>query len=336
MPPSRTHSSRPHGPRSSSPSRSNRPVRRPSPREEETGELEFADALGATVDEAIKNALEILGADPDEVEVQVLEKGHRSFLGLGRSTPYRVRVSWREDLDQEVIEEEVPERESLSPPPRESMTAPARPAPARPAPRERVERRPVPPPVASAEPTRTPRPAPPAPAPQPSSFKPVPRPQAQDRPAGAPVAELADQVRQLLRKMGFDASVDARAQDDEIWIRIRVEDEEDAFLLHGRRGETRAALQHLLQRILLPRTEGGPTVLVDINDRWEQRLEDLRGEALELARRAVEEGRPVRTRPLPSEERRIVHRALADRDDVRTHSEGDGREKRVVITPSGS
>jgi spoIIIJ-associated protein len=147
---------------------------------------------------------------------------------------------------------------------------------------------------------------------------------------------MADHVRQLLRKMGFDTSVEAQAQDDELWIRIRVEDEEDAFLLHGRRGETRAALQHLLQRVLLPRTEGGPTVLVDINDQWVQRLEDLRGEALDLARRAVEEGRPLRTRPLPSEERRIIHRALADRGDVRTHSEGDSREKRVVITPAGS
>jgi spoIIIJ-associated protein len=86
----------------------------------------------------------------------------------------------------------------------------------------------------------------------------------------------------------------------------------------------------------MPRAEGGPTVLVDINDRWQQRLEDLRTEALDLAQRAREEGRPIRTRPLPSEERRIIHRALADRADVRTHSEGDGREKRVVISPAGS
>ena len=310
MPPSRTHSSRPHGPRSSSPSRSNRPVRRPTSREEETGELEFAEALGATVDEAIKNALEILGADPDEVEVQVLQKGHRSFLGLGRSEPYRVRVSWREDLDEEVIEEEVPERETAPPP------------------------RPAPPP-ASSEAPRGPR-APSPPAPQPAFSKPVPRPMAPSAPLGGKDDEIADKVRQLLKKMGFDGSVEVRPDGEELWVRIRVEDEEDGFLLHGRRGETRAALQHLLQRVLLPRTEGGPTVLVDINDRWSGRLEELRTEALDLAERAVREGTPYRTRPLPSEERRIIHRALADRGDVRTHSEGEGREKRVVITPARS
>jgi spoIIIJ-associated protein len=134
--------------------------------------------------------------------------------------------------------------------------------------------------------------------------------------------------------MGFDAAVETEIGDDEWWVRIRVENEEDAFLLHGRRGETRAALQHLLQRILTPRAENGPSILVDINQQWEQRLEELRTEALDLARRASEEGRAFRTRPLPSEERRIVHRALADRSDVRTHSEGDGREKRVVISPA--
>jgi spoIIIJ-associated protein len=147
---------------------------------------------------------------------------------------------------------------------------------------------------------------------------------------------MADQVRQVLQRMGFHAAVETRSREDEIWVRIRLDDEEDAFLLHGRRGETRAALQHLLRRVLVPRSEGAPTVLVDINDRWEQRLEDLRTEALDMAKRAVEEGRPFRTRPLPSEERRIIHRALADRSDVSTHSEGEGREKRVVISPSGS
>ena len=83
-----------------------------------------------------------------------------------------------------------------------------------------------------------------------------------------------------------------------------------------------------------PRTESGPAVLVDINGRWERRLDDLRTEALELARRALEESKAFRTRPLPSEERRIVHRTLAEMDGIRTQSEGDAREKRVVISPA--
>jgi len=307
MPPSRFPSSRPPGGSRSTPARGSRPPRGSHRREEELVELEYAEALGATVDEAIKNALEILGGDPDEVEVQVLEKGHRSFLGLGKSTPYRVRVSWREDLDEEVIEEEVPVRQARpSPPPRPESP-----------PRQAEAPRPVEAPVR-----------------QPAFVPAVPTPKPTPIPASGSSDEIADRVRQLLRQMGFDATIETEIGAEEWWVRIRVVDEEDALLLHGRRGETRAALQHILQRILTPRAENGPSVLVDINQRWEQRLEDLRSEALDLARRASEEGRPFRTRPLPSEERRIVHRALADRTDVRTHSEGDGREKRVVISPA--
>ena len=295
MPPLRTDRRPSSGSDSDDPRRDDRRRARLSRRDDELVELEYAEAIGNTVDEAIRNALEILNADADEVEVEILEKGHRGFLGLGRSTPFRVRVSWREDLDDEVIEEEIPDAES----PAAAVTMPAPSA----AP-ERV----VPPPL------------PPAPR------GPVVR-------AGAAL-DVAAETRQLLENMGFDASVEVASQGADMWVRIRVADEEDEFLLHGRRGETRAALQQLLQRIVAPRTEAGPSIFVDINGRWAHRLDDLRTEALELARRALEESRPFRTRPLPSEERRVVHRALADMSGIRTQSEGDGREKRVVISPA--
>src|SRR5262249_41696142 len=214
------HSSRPPGgSRSSPPPRGGRTARPRTPREEDLVELEYAEALGATVDEAIKNALEILGADADEVEVQVLEKGHRSFLGLGRSTPYRVRVSWREDLDEEVIEEEVPPGESPAPPPRVSAPAMSRERESRPSPsmpESSRPDRPAPPPVPQSS------------VPQPAFSEAVPRPRPAETSPSASPAAVADQVRQLLLKMGFDSAVEARAEGDELWIRIRLSDEEDA------------------------------------------------------------------------------------------------------------
>src|SRR5262245_6038462 len=85
--------------------------------DEEVADLEFAEALGPTVDQAIQNAIEILGAREDEVEIEILDEGARPFLGIGRAKPFRVRVSWREDLDEEVFEEEIPEGEASQPPP---------------------------------------------------------------------------------------------------------------------------------------------------------------------------------------------------------------------------
>lgn len=45
-----------------------------------------------TKEEAVRLALEELGAGPDEVKIETIESGKKSFLGLGQSKPARVRV----------------------------------------------------------------------------------------------------------------------------------------------------------------------------------------------------------------------------------------------------
>jgi len=275
--------------------------------DEEVADLEFAEALGSTVDEAIQNAIEILGAQEDEVEIEILEEGSRPFLGIGRAKPYRVRVSWREDMDQEVFEEEIPAGESSQ---RMSSLIDAT----------------VPPefratPASAAE----------------TDDAPVGRRQETSEPAitgsmDSVVGRARDLAEDLVDRMGFDADVSAEMRENEVFVRILCE--EDDALLIGRRGETRAAFQHVLQRLLFPRGQVGPQVFVDINDYWERRIDRLREDALELAQRAIDRGAEQRTEPLPPEERRIVHRALADRAGIRTESEGDGVLKRVSIRPS--
>jgi len=267
------------------------------PGDEEVGDLEFAEALGATVDQAIQKAIEILGAQEDEVEIQILEQGSRPFLGIGRAKPYRVRVSWREDLDEEVFEEEIPDGEPAAP----SLSTPTSVLP-----------------ESAAYPSQA---------------------ESRAERASESVSAVTEEgdllVRakalgtELLTRMGFQAEVSAEQREDEILLRIACED--DDALLIGRRGETRAALQQVLQRLLFPRGHAGPQLFVDINDYWERRMQRLRDEALELAERAIDEHVEQHTAPLPPEERRIVHRTLANHPGIRTESEGEGVLKRVSI-----
>ena len=53
-----------------------------------------------------------------------------------------------------------------------------------------------------------------------------------------------------------------------------------------------------------------------------------------LAERVERSGRRAMTEPLPAAERRVVHRALADRAGVSTHVSGNGSERRVIILPA--
>jgi spoIIIJ-associated protein len=289
--------------------------------EEDLGEPEIAEAVADTLEEAIGNALEILGAREDEVEIEVLETGHRGFLGMGKRRPFRVRVTWIDDQDEETIEEEVGEDEQDG----EVFVEPEAPPP--PAPPVRSA------PVRSAPPRPAPV-APPAPA---RAQAPVPTPlhrsveaAAGDLPALA--ARAQEVTEELLRRMGMEASVRVSTTEDEILL--SVESDVDDALLIGRRGETRAALEHLVHRLAVPRDAREVLVHLDVNGYWERRIERLRAEALDLAAEAVRDRQEIRTEPLSAQERRVVHRALADDDRVTTESLGAGALKRVAIIPT--
>ena len=63
-------------------------------------------------------------------------------------------------------------------------------------------------------------------------------------------------------------------------------------------------------------------------------FEKLLADAHEALERVRQNGRPWRMPPLNSMERRIIHQALKDLPDIRTHSEDEDSEgrKRVVIS----
>src|SRR5690625_2112283 len=54
--------------------------------------MRVVEAAGRTVDEAVRDALRQLGADREDVDVEVLEEGSKGLFGLLGSRRARVRV----------------------------------------------------------------------------------------------------------------------------------------------------------------------------------------------------------------------------------------------------
>jgi spoIIIJ-associated protein len=77
-------------------------------------------------------------------------------------------------------------------------------------------------------------------------------------------------------------------------------------------------------------------VVIDIEGNEDAREEFLAKLAQRVAKRALETGRPVALDPMNGRDRRMIHIALRDRDDVATISEGEGRYRQVVILPEGA
>jgi len=137
----------------------------------------------------------------------------------------------------------------------------------------------------------------------------------------------------LMRAKGFDATVSITPEDDEkVNVTVQVSEGED--LLTGRKGETRQALQHLINR-MVNRGEGSRYhVQLEINDFWAQREKELEDQARQMADDAVSTGNEQVTDYLNAQERRIIHVTLREDTRVRTYAIGDGMIKRLAVAPA--
>lgn len=114
-------------------------------------------------------------------------------------------------------------------------------------------------------------------------------------------------------------------------VQVCVHCDEDSGLLIGREGQTLAALQYLISRVVSRGMNAAVRVQLDAGEYRLRQDEKLREMALALAEKVRQSGRSYSTRPLSSYHRRIVHVCLQDAEDVQTRSTGDGPMKRVVI-----
>ena len=123
---------------------------------------------------------------------------------------------------------------------------------------------------------------------------------------------------------------------------------DDARALIGAHGDTVHALDTLVKKIYEKRMpagvsgEGGPEperaplFLIDVNDYRAKQIKDLQAKAMMMAERARSFQYDVELSPMSSYERLIIHTTLADQPNVKTESQGEGRNRRVVIKYSAN
>jgi spoIIIJ-associated protein len=120
----------------------------------------------------------------------------------------------------------------------------------------------------------------------------------------------------------------------------------DAPTLIGSHGDTIHALDTLVKKIIenKSRPSSGPVVneplalskveglfLIDVGGYRSQKIIDLQQKALMMAERARSLQYDVELNPMTAYERLIVHTTLQDAPHVKTESQGEGRNRRVVI-----
>lgn len=143
-------------------------------------------------------------------------------------------------------------------------------------------------------------------------------------------ALVDDTVRKLIRPItGDEVAIAVKIGGGRVYVGIECD--EDSGLLIGREGQTLAALQYMISRIVSRGMNAAVRVQLDAGEYRRRQDEKLREMALALADKVRQSGRSYSTRPLSSYHRRIVHVCLQEAADVQTRSTGDGPMKRVVI-----
>ena len=135
---------------------------------------------------------------------------------------------------------------------------------------------------------------------------------------------------ETLKAMGVKATLDIKEENDRLLINISGD---KMGVVIGYRGETLDSLQYLTSLVVNKNHEDTYIrVSIDTENYRKKREETLRKVAEKTAYKVKKTGRPYKLEPMNPYERRIIHSALQEYNDINTYSEGDEPYRRVVIS----
>ena len=147
--------------------------------------------------------------------------------------------------------------------------------------------------------------------------------------------EMAEAAREavgaLLSVAGLDLKADIFQGDGQLEIELSGAGQQE---LIADRGSLLLAIQHLLPRTIRGLTGKSVPCRVDSGNFHKMQEESLERLAHKVAEEVKQEQKPRSLDPMNPAERRIIHLALADDEEVVTESQGRGFFKRVSVRPT--
>lgn len=133
----------------------------------------------------------------------------------------------------------------------------------------------------------------------------------------------------------FGENIEVTATQEEDIIELYVETSDLNSILIGRNAETLRSLQYIVSTALRNKNAELIRVNVDIADYKKQHEEKI----AEKARGWIEQVRATGDSYIAhinAADRRIVHQVATEYSDIRTYSEGEGRDRKIVIAQASS
>ena len=130
----------------------------------------------------------------------------------------------------------------------------------------------------------------------------------------------------------FGLNTDVHATTDEDMIELSVPSTHLNGFLIGQHGDTMRSLQFIVSNALKNQGHEYTRVNVDIADYKKQRSHQLAEKAGEWIKQVKDTGKELVLAPMNAADRRTVHK-VADEAGLSTVSQGEGRDRHVVLKP---
>lgn len=150
-------------------------------------------------------------------------------------------------------------------------------------------------------------------------------------PAEAPekVARAREFCTELFQRLGAKIAVEVRETAEAIGVSLKAEDGNTLELSGG----LIESVQHLVNRVVNPRSEGRKWVNLEVGGFTEEGDPAVKAMAERLAAAAKRMGKVLAIAPITARERRQIHLALVGVEGVSTRSEGEGIFRQLLIVP---
>lgn len=141
-----------------------------------------------------------------------------------------------------------------------------------------------------------------------------------------------DEAMRFLNEVAaaMDLTVTVERVDDNDAVRLNINGS-DLGILIGRRGQTLDSLQYLVNIVANRHSNRHLRIVLDAEQFRERRRQTLEALSDRMASRVIRTNKEIMLEPMTSQERKIIHARLQAHPSVKTYSQGDEPNRRIII-----
>ncbi len=128
----------------------------------------------------------------------------------------------------------------------------------------------------------------------------------------------------------IDYEIEVEITEIENGFKVKLNSDNNAKLI-GHNGRTLHAINTVVKSAVNNHFKKKYTLLIDINNYKDERYKKVKSMAIRIAKNVKRTKIDAVLDPMPNDERKIIHQALTNFENIKTESEGEGKNRHLKI-----